>query len=144
MRKKGKVVLVPKRANRRPIMERKPTIVLDFDGVICANKFPDDGEPIEGVREALSTLKKAGFHITIHSRRTSSYFKKLLVNNQFQWIEDYMEYYKLHFNDIWMPDKPIADAYVDSKAIKFDNNWEEITEKIILKGKNIKAEKNET
>jgi hypothetical protein len=139
--KKGKSVCVPRRANRRPIMERKPKIVVDFDGVICANKFPDVGEPIEGVREALNTLKKAGFHITIHSHRTSSYFKKLLVNNQFQWIEDYMEYYKLHFNDIWMPDKPIADAYIDSKAIKFDNNWEEITENIILKGKNIKTEK---
>jgi hypothetical protein len=141
MKKKGKVISVPKKADRRPIMERKPTIVVDFDGVICENKFPDDGEPLEDVREALNTLKKAGYHITIHTRRTSSFFKKLLVHNQFQWIEDYMEYYKLHFDDIWMPDKPVADAYIDNKAIKFDNNWGEITEEIITKGKNIRAEK---
>jgi hypothetical protein len=112
-------------------MKGKSTIVVEFDGVICENKFPDVGEPIAGVREVLSTLKKAGFHITIHSRRTSSYYKNFLISNQFQWIADYMEYYKLDYDDIWIPDKPIAVAYVDNKAVKFYKNWEEITEQII-------------
>lgn len=39
-------------------MKRKPSIVVDFDGVICKHRFPDVGEPTEGVMEALNTLKK--------------------------------------------------------------------------------------
>ena len=111
-------------------MKGKPTIVVEFDSVICENKFPDVGEPLKGVREALNTLKEAGFHITIHSRRTSSYYKNLLITNQFQWIADYMEYYKLDYDDIWIPDKPVAVAYIDNKAVKVYKNWEEIPEQI--------------
>jgi hypothetical protein len=39
-------------------MKKKPSIVVDFDGVICEHRFPDVGEPTEGVQEALNTLKK--------------------------------------------------------------------------------------
>ncbi|MFQ5964722.1 MAG: hypothetical protein ACE5KZ_10585 [Candidatus Scalinduaceae bacterium] len=112
-------------------MKEKPAIVVEFDGVICENKFPDVGEPIGGVREALNTLKRAGYRIIIHSRRTSSYLKNKLICNQYQWIADYMEYYKLYYDDIWLLDKPIAVAYIDDKALNFYNNWEEITEQII-------------
>jgi len=42
-----------------------------------------------------------------------------------------MEYYKLDYDDIWIPDKPIAVAYVDNKSVKFYKNWEEITGQII-------------
>ena len=114
-------------------MKEKKTIVVEFDDVICENKFPDVGEPIDGARETLNALKKAGYHITIHSRRTSSYYKNFLISNQFQWIADYMEYYKLDYDDIWIPDKPMAVAYIDNKAVKFYNNWEEINEQIINK-----------
>jgi hypothetical protein len=41
-------------------MKKKPSLVVDFDGVICEHRFPDVGEPTEGVQEALDTLGKAG------------------------------------------------------------------------------------
>jgi hypothetical protein len=38
-------------------MKKQQSIVVDFDGVICEHRFPDVGEPSEGVQEALNTLK---------------------------------------------------------------------------------------
>jgi len=42
-------------------MKKKPSLVVDFDGVICEHHFPDVGVSTEGVQEALETLQKAGW-----------------------------------------------------------------------------------
>ena len=109
----------------------KPRIVIDFDGTIADDVFPEMGNPRPGVIEALNKLKKEGFEIIIHSCRTGSYFKDLLFDDQFELIKEYMHYYKMPFDSIWVPDKPIALAYVDDKAIKYKDNWDEITNKLI-------------
>ncbi|MHC4307287.1 MAG: hypothetical protein ACYSR7_01515 [Planctomycetota bacterium] len=46
-------------------MKKKPSLIVDFDGVICEHRFPDVGEPAEGVQEALDTLRKAGFTVLL-------------------------------------------------------------------------------
>jgi len=109
----------------------KPRIVVDFDGTIADDVFPEMGDPRPGVIEALNKLKKEGFEIIIHSCRTGSYFKDLLFDDQFEMIKEYMGYYKMPFDSIWVPDKPIASAYIDDKAVKYKDNWDEITDKLI-------------
>jgi|TARA_Y100000294_G_scaffold83424_1_gene78318 hypothetical protein len=116
-------------------MKKQQSIVVDFDGVICEHRFPDVGEPSEGVQEALNTLRKAGYRIVIHSCRTSFRFKNLLSGDQFERIKDYMKHYKLPFDKIWEPEKPIGVAYIDDKGIKFNNNWGEITDKLLSRSK---------
>jgi hypothetical protein len=44
-------------------------------------------------------------------------------------------YIKLPFDNIWEPDKPIGVAYIDDKGINFDNNWGEITNRLVTKFK---------
>ena len=105
---------------------RRPKIVVDFDGTIADDVFPDIGNPKEGVIEALNKLKEAGFEITIHSCRTGSYLKETLPDDQYETIKKFMDYYKIPFDQIWVPDKPIASAYIDDKAIRYENNWDEI------------------
>jgi len=119
-------------------VKNKPSLVVDFDGVICKHRFPDVGEPTEGVQEALNTLRKAGYHIVIHSCRTSLQFKNLLFGDQFDRIKEYMKFYKLPFDDVWTPDKPIGVAYIDDKGINFKNNWGEITDNLVSKYKKYK------
>ena len=109
--------------------ERIP-IVIDFDGTVCEHKFPDIGEPTPGVKEALETLKKSGFRIIIHTCRTASYWKNILPGNQIKMIEGFMKYHKLPYDTIWTPNKPIGVAYIDDKAVRFDNNWKDIIENI--------------
>jgi len=105
-------------------------IVIDFDGTICEHKFPDIGEPMPGVKEALETLKKSGFRIIVHTCRTASYWKDVLPGNQIKLVEGFMKYHKLPYDVIWTHDKPIGIAYIDDKAIRFDNNWKDIAEHI--------------
>ena len=112
---------------------KRPKIVIDFDGTIVDDMFPDIGDPKDGVIEALNKLKEAGFKITIHSCRTGSYFKGLLPDNQSENITKFMEYHKIPFDQIWIPDKPIAAAYIDDKAIKYENNWDEIANNLTRK-----------
>ncbi len=111
-------------------MIQKTPIVIDFDGTICEHKFPDIGEPTPGVKEALETLRTAGFHIIIHTCRTASYWKGKIPSNQPKLIEGFMKYHKLPYDMIWAPDKPVAFAYIDDKAVRFNNNWKEITDNI--------------
>jgi len=90
------------------------------------------------MQEALETLQKAGYRIIIHSCRTSFKFKNLLIGDQFDRIKEYMKYYKLPFDDVWVPDKPIEVAYINDKAMNFNNNWGDITEKLISKSRKYK------
>jgi len=59
----------------------------------------------------------------------------LLVGDQLERIKDYMKYYKLPFDKIWEPDKPIGIAYIDDKSITFKNNWDEIADKLLSRSK---------
>ena len=59
----------------------------------------------------------------------------MLVGDQFERIKDYMKHYKLPFDKIWEPGKPIGIAYIDDKDINFKNNWGEITDKSLSRSK---------
>ena len=90
------------------------------------------------MQEALETLQKAGYRIIIHSCRTSFKFKNLLIGDQFDRIKEYMKYYKLPFDDVWVPDKPIGVTYINDKAMNFNNNWGDMTEKLISNSRKYK------
>ncbi len=111
--------------------KRRKKITVDFDGTITDDVFPDVGNPKDGVIEALQRLSEAGFEIIIHTCRTGSYFKGMLDEDQFDRVRDYLEYYDIPFDQIWVPDKPIASAYIDDKGIRYKNNWPEIAESLI-------------
>ena len=94
------------------------TVALDFDGVIHNYKEPKPGRkmgpPIPGTKDALELLKSAGYTIIIHSC------------NRAQAIKDFMSYYQLPYDSIWEGQgKPVADAYLDDKAIKFVH-WDQV------------------
>ena len=117
--------------NQKPI---EKIAVIDFDGTLCKFAFPDVG-PIEpGVREALQTLKNAGYVIKIHSCRTASYWgneseRKIHVKA----ILDFMIQHELPYDQILLcptMDKPIADVYIDDRAIRYENNWLEIAKRL--------------
>lgn len=49
-----------------------------------------------------------------------------------------MKYYRLPFDDVWVPEKPIGVAYIDDRAVNFNNNLGDITNKLISKSKKYK------
>ena len=115
--------------NQRPV---EKIAIIDFDGTLCKFAFPDVG-PIEPhVKIALETLKQAGYIIKIHSCRTATYWERPDERGQhIEAIVDFMIQHKLPFDNIILSmDKPIADVYIDDRAIKYENNWLEIAEKL--------------
>ena len=104
--------------------------IIDFDGTLCEFMFPDVG-PIEpNVKEALETLKKAGYTIKIHSCRTATYWERPEERRiHVKTIYDFMHEHDLPYDEIitiTTMDKPIADVYIDDRAVKYDNNWLDI------------------
>ena len=87
-------------------------IACDFDGVIHNWDHPIEGRhmgpPFEGAKEALTQIQAQGHRIIIHSC------------NRKDVIEKFMAYYELPYNYIWdQVGKPIADVYLDDRAITF-------------------------
>lgn len=49
---------------------RTPVIAIDFDGVLCADKYPEIGEPNEAVIQEAMTLRERGVCLILWTSRT--------------------------------------------------------------------------
>lgn len=120
------------------------TIAVDFDDTICDSLFPDCGEPKKGVKEALQKFRELGFLILIHTCRTCHWHYNIFggsrdiptmerpaVVNMKEWLYKH----QIPFDDIddGSKGKPLADYYCDDKAIRFENNWDEIVKFVELR-----------
>ena len=103
--------------------------VIDFDGTLCKFAFPKVGAVEPNVKKALELLRAKGYTIKIHSCRTSvtpypgdSTTRKSHINL----ILDFLKKYEIPFDEILLMDKPIADVYIDDRAVRYEGNWMEI------------------
>ena len=95
----------------------KRTVVFDFDGVIhsyvsgfkSAEIIPD--EPVEGIREAIAEIRKAGYEVAVVSSRAASEEGK-------EAIQGYLERYGIKVDAITSV-KLAAMCYIDDRAICF-------------------------
>ena len=111
-----------------------PIIAVDLDGTIIHNEYPDLGEPIEGAREALNTLKAYGYKIAIWTCRTNEedVREHLMkhdipfdaINDNSAITDEDME--KYGFDD---SRKIGADLYIEDKGLTFNGDWDEVLQK---------------
>lgn len=107
--------------------ERQPTVAVDFDGVIADYSegykgLGIFGKPLPGARESIWTLKQAGWKIIIHTAR-----------HEHAMLADYLREHDIPFDEINRNSdahapgageiKPIADVYLDDRAVNFGGNW---------------------
>ncbi len=99
-------------------MSRPKTIMVDLDGVICTEEAFFDrplAQPIEGAREALAKLRAAGHTVVIYTARGWGEYRVAK-----RWLDEHgLEYDGLHMG------KPVADLWIDDRAIRF-TNWNEV------------------
>lgn len=108
-------------------MSGKPTVVFDFDGVIHSYKrgwqgidvIPDP--PVEGIREAISKLRKQYRLVVISSRCRE---KKGL-----QATHDWLKEHHIIVDDVTFQKVP-AIVYVDDRALTFNGNANELLDQI--------------
>lgn len=118
---------------------KKLRICIDLDGTIC--EIRKDGQSYADVKvktgaaEKIKTLRAAGHTIVINTARnmgsTGHNVGKALKNVgqiTFDWLEkNGIEYDEIFFG------KPNADITIDDRVLRFDDNWDEITEDILIK-----------
>ena len=114
---------------------KKKTIAVDFDGVLHQYSHGwKKGEiydlPVEGSREAMHRLKERGFTIFIYSTRANKLYHKEDYLFQQKSMKEWLDKYDIPFDKIWTFGKPMADIYLDDRAITFRGNWDEALEEI--------------
>jgi hypothetical protein len=104
------------------------TIAIDFDGVIHSySRGWQGGEiydlPVEGTREALTELRAKGWKIYIFSTRTNKIYHKNDRPPQEERMKIYLEEHGIPYDKIWSFGKPMADIYLDDRALNFRGKW---------------------
>lgn len=114
-------------------------ICIDLDGVVL--NFSWDawikrdmkyfGTPIKGVRQALKKLKRMGYKILIYSSRlTPSVHSDYTFEELYLKVKNVLTKNDIPHDEIWMEiGKPIADYYVDDRAIHFQS-WKQVLEQV--------------
>lgn len=107
----------------------KVNICVDFDDTISVRAF-GTVFPAEGVVEALSRLRNSGYKIIVHSARAWEKFEDRA--ERIDEMRALLDQWGVPYNEIWVgAGKPVAKAYVDDKAVRFDNNWKAIVDSIL-------------
>lgn len=118
-----------KRQGLKKSNDPKKTVAIDFDGVINSytSGWKGAGEtddPVRGAGEAINKMIDLGYNIVIYSTRASDPLgKKTIVK--------YLSDIGVEPEGIEVTDKkPIADAYLDDRAVTFDGDWDGALEKL--------------
>ena len=109
-------------------------ICIDLDGTICDTKTNGESysevKPKEDVVKIIKKLKQDGHYIIIdtarHMASCNNNVGQVIAKQGkvlLEWLDkNGIPYDEIHFG------KPLADVYIDDKAIKFNNDWYEIYE----------------
>ncbi len=109
-------------------------VIIDFDGTLCKFAFPEVGTVEPNVKTALEILKAKGYTIKIHSCRTATYWGSPVERGTHAHkILEFLKKHGIPFDELILDntmDKPIADVYIDDRAIRYTGNWMEIALKL--------------
>lgn len=109
--------------------KEKPTIAVDFDGVIHEySQGWKDGSiydiPKKGVKEALERLSKKYKIVIFSTRNHDRTIKGEMQKNQIKEMSDWLDKHEIPFDAIHTNcGKPIAKLYIDDNAYRFQGNW---------------------
>lgn len=112
-------------------------IAVDFDGVLHGySKGWGDGTiydpPVPGAAEAMQRLKEMGHTLYIFTTRTNPIFKdKNASNAQKKAVEQWLKDHNIPFDKVWTFGKPMADIFIDDRAIGFRGNWNQTLDEVI-------------
>ena len=107
------------------------TIAVDFDNTLANQDAEGNIWPVEGAREAMISLHQLGHVLIIHTCRTTEAIAADRLAEEVAFIEDFLHYFQIPFDQIFVGPKLIADAYVDDRAVSFRGDWPETLQQLI-------------
>jgi len=103
----------------------------DLDGTICHTKKEtetySDVLPLEGAAETLQSLKQQGHYIIIYTARhmkTCNGDVSLVKEKVGKITEDWLAKHEIPYDELIFG-KPLADQYIDDRAIQF-KTWKDL------------------
>jgi hypothetical protein len=97
------------------------TICIDLDQTLCLHDGDyEHATPIADAREALASLRQAGWIIVLHTARHFNHWRVTI---------DWLARYKFEYDQVVFG-KPPARYYIDDRAISFDGNWAKVCEQL--------------
>ena len=112
-------------------------LVVDLDGTIAADDYPDIGEPEPGVKESFEKLREAGFEIVILTCRLSRQDGRPQreIDEHLKKMKAWFKKHEIPYDRIDMGDKGklFGVAYIDNKAFHYGgkDDWESITKRLL-------------
>jgi hypothetical protein len=111
-----------------------PTVAIDFDGVISKYKSYEGkgvfGEPTPCCVEAIKALKDRGWIVIIHTTRSETHqIKEYLDKHMVAY--DYINYNPENIDRGCNMGKPLADIYIDDRAVRFNGDWMHTIEEVL-------------
>ena len=109
------------------MLYKRKIICLDFDGVIHKNLKPWKNREtisygvVTGTKEAIALLRK-GYKVVVHSGRCETEQGRVA-------IERWLKAKGIEVDEVCRY-KPMADYYVDDKAVQFKGDWSQLQEDI--------------
>jgi hypothetical protein len=112
-------------------MRKNKTLVIDFDGTIVVHNFPFIGPIMPFAKAAIAALYE-DFNIIISSCRNNPEVRMQGSVDTLHAMEDWLIENDIKFDhiDTGKTGKPIADYYIDDKAIHFGNDWNRLRDQI--------------
>lgn len=101
-----------------------PVIAVDFDGVLhdtSTTKPPELGRPIQDATTGMMQLRRKGYKLIVFSSRAVNPGVRAQMS-------DWLKSHRILFDDI-TNEKPIADYYIDDKAITF-KSWPQTLQEV--------------
>jgi len=101
-------------------------IIIDLDGTICTEERTYSrslAKPIPESITQINTLFDEGNTIIIYTARTWM---------EFEMTTAWLKQHNVKYTQLIMG-KPIGDIWIDDRAVRFENNWDEIINKHIKK-----------
>lgn len=117
---------------------REKRVVIDFDGTIAEDAYPDIGDPMPGAKRAIEELAEAGFEIvvftcrlTLDDERSSAEIKE-----QRAMVENWLREHDIPFDELYdgRQGKPHASYYIDNKSLNYGGHpgdWEALSKYVI-------------
>lgn len=112
--------------------DRPPTVAVDMDETLLGAPDYDTPTPAgqpgmapanEGAAGAMNTFRELGWRVLVYTARFSKAPTPAHVEQYRDEIVDHLQRENIHFDEVWTGPKPIADAYIDDKAVRFEGDW---------------------
>ena len=120
--------------------DKKYTVCIDFDGTLTtyASGYTPDGDipdgPTDGAKEAMEKLYRH-YKVVVYSARAGTAKGNIAICN---WLDDH----GIPCHEVTAV-KPPAIAYVDDRAVRFDDDWKQVLQDINVPPWHVRKRKEE-